>query len=74
MMQVEEMPGFVKRHKLIHNKNKSRVEAFAPRSESLALLRPKHLLPLSVRRRYGRRGATNLHNRKSLFVSQTVNN
>jgi hypothetical protein len=37
MLQVEEMPGFVKRHNSIHGKNQSRVEAFAPRSESLAL-------------------------------------
>jgi len=36
-MQVEEVPGFVKRHKLVHGKNKNRVEAFAPSSESLAL-------------------------------------
>jgi hypothetical protein len=37
MMQVEEMPGFVKRHKFIHGKNKSRVVAFSPKAEKLAL-------------------------------------
>jgi hypothetical protein len=37
MRQVEEVPGFAKRHNLRHGKNKSRVEAFAPRSESFAL-------------------------------------
>ena len=37
MMQVEEAPGFVKRRKLVHGKNKNRVVAFSPRVEQLAL-------------------------------------
>ena len=37
MMQVEEVPGFVKRHKLVHGKNKNRVVAFSPKAGQLAL-------------------------------------
>jgi hypothetical protein len=37
MMQVEEVPGFVKRHIFLHGKNKSRVVAFSPKAEKLAL-------------------------------------
>ena len=31
------MPGFVKRHNLVHGKNKNRVESFSPVAEALAL-------------------------------------
>jgi hypothetical protein len=37
MLQVEEVPGFVKRHKLVHGKNKNRVQAFSSVAEKLAL-------------------------------------
>jgi len=31
------VPGFVKRHKLVHGKNKNRVQAFSSVAEKLAL-------------------------------------
>lgn len=37
MLQAEEVPGFYKRHKLVHGKNKNRVQAFSPVAEKLAL-------------------------------------